>query len=177
MHMNKKLLYVVCGIGLLTVLGLVLWQSIFTEMVNNTASTTPVVNESQDNLVYQNNIYRFSVPLPESWRSYVVSEQNKNSYIEIRLAHPQSNAQNARMDVPVLVVPVATWNTWYPANAPESGQHPFAAPVPATERARNSKYVFATAPRYNFSYLPGWEEVDEIVKKITASAVFSTQTK
>ncbi len=175
--MNKKLLYGICSIGLLAVLGWVLCQSTFNGTVNDIASTTPVLNESQNNVVYQNNIYGFSVLLPESWRGYVVSEQNKNSYIEIRLAHPQSNMQNPRMDVPVLVVPIATWNTWYPPNTPESGQHPFAAPVPAMERARNSKYVFATAPRYNFSYLPGWEEVDEIVKKITALALFSTETQ
>jgi hypothetical protein len=170
--MNKKLLYTVVGITLFALFGYILCRPVSTETINNIASTTPVVNESQDTLIYQNNMYGFTVPLPESWRDYTVKEQAKDSYFEIRLVHPQSNTQNPRMDVPVLVVPIATWNKWYPPNAPESGQHPFAAPVPATERARNSKYVFATAPRYNFSYVPGWEEVDEIVKKITALNIF-----
>lgn len=147
--------------------------------ISDIASTTPVTNEPIDGqgiIVYRNNTYGFYVSLPESWRGYTVSEQAKGSYLEIRLTHPQSSAQSPRMDVPVLVVPVATWNKWYPSNDPQGGQHPFAAPVPATERARNAKYVFATAPRYNFSYLPGWEEVDEIVKKISALTIYPTQT-
>lgn len=180
--MNKKLLY---GVGivilliLLGVVGYVIYNRSSMGQIGDIASTTPLTNEPVDGqgmVVYRNNTYGFYVSLPESWRGYTVGEQAKGSYLEIHLMHPQSNTQNPRMDVPVLVVPVATWNTWYPPNDPNSGQHPFAAPVPATERARNTKYVFATAPRYNFSYLSEWEEVDEIVKKITALNIFPTQT-
>lgn len=176
--MNKKLFY---GIGivvffmLLGVVGYMLYNRSSVGQIGDNAITTPFTNEpvdSQGMIVYRNNTYGFYVSLPESWRGYTVSEEAKGSYLEIRLIHPQSNSQNPRMDVPVLVVPIASWNKWYPPNAPEDGQHPFAAPVPATERARNTKYVFATAPRYNFSYLLGWEEVDEIVKKITALNIF-----
>ena len=39
-----------------------------------------------------------------------------------------------------------------------------AAPIGPTELGRNSKYVFALPARYNFAYLPGWEEVDEILQ-------------
>jgi len=148
--------------------------------IGDTSSTAPLTNvpvDSQGMIVYRNSTYGFYVSLPESWRGYTISEQVKGSYLEINIVHPQSNVQNPRMDVPVLVVPIAMWNTWYPQNALESGQHPFAAPVPATERARNTKYVFATAPRYNFSYLPGWEEVGEIVKKITTLNIFPVQTQ
>lgn len=177
--MNKKLFY---GIGIavlliaLGVVGYMVYQRTRAIEVVDTATTTPSVNETQNALVYRNNTYGFSVPLPESWRGYSVNEQPMGSYLEVHIVHPQSSAQNQRMDIPVLVVPIATWNKWYPPNDPNNGQHPFAAPIPATERARNTKYVFATAPRYNYSFAIGYEEVDEIVKKITALNIFPSQT-
>ena len=178
--MNTKLWYgTLAGILilLLGIFGYYMWFGSPNEgQVNEIATTTPEVLPGQGTIVYRNNAYGFSVALPESWRGYSVTEKAQGSYLEVHIAHPQSTAQNSRMDVPVLVVPIATWNNWYPVGAEESGQHPFAAPVPATERARNTKYVFATAPRYNFSYLPGWEEVDEIVQKITGLNIFPSQT-
>lgn len=178
--MNTKLWYGV-GAGILVLLlgvfGYMMWsRSTNDGQVNETATTTPEVLPGQGTIVYRNNVYGFSVALPESWRGYSVTEKAQGAYLEVHIAHPQSTVQNPRMDVPVLVVPIATWNKWYPVGAPESGQHPFAAPVPATERARNTKYVFATAPRYNFSYLLGWEEVEEIVQKITGLNIFPSQT-
>ncbi len=174
--MNTKLLYGI-GLGILLILlGFGAYMYLGRTEVVPVVDETPIVNEPQGAVTYRNNIYGFTVPLPDSWRGYSVKEEPKGSYLEIHIMHPQSTIANPRMDVPVLVVPVATWNKWYPVGAPESGQHPFAAPVPATERARNTKYVFATAPRYNFSYLTGFEEVDEIVKKITALNIFPTQT-
>lgn len=132
--------------------------------VTQPETTAPTV------LLYTNDMYGFTVSLPLSWQGYSVAQETKkfedNEYYEVRLVHPQLVKVNSRMDVPVLVAPIQLWNTWYPINDPESGQHPFAAPIPATERGRNLNYVFATAPRYNFSYLPGWEEVDEIVSTI-----------
>jgi hypothetical protein len=120
--------------------------------------------------LYINNVYGFTVKLPTSWEGYAVTSVQKDtihgSYFEVNLIHPQSAIENPRMNVPILVVPSKTWDIWYPPQDPESGQHPFAAPVPATERGRNANYVFATAPRYNFSYLPGWEEVEKIIQTL-----------
>lgn len=132
-----------------------------------TATTTPTTQA----LEYRNDAYGFVVPLPESWRGFTVSEKVQDGYKLVSIKHPSSTTANPRMDVPILVVPLETWNTWYPPGHPDDGQHPFAAPVPATERARNNLYVFATAPRYNFSYLPGFEEVDLIVQKVTAFSI------
>ena len=176
--MNKKLFYIVGAIILLMLLGVIgytLYQRMFTTKIIDTATTTPIGNETKNPLLYRNNTYGFSVPLPESWRGYSVKEQPMGSYLEVRITHPQSSAQNSRMDIPVLVVPIATWNKWYPING--EGNHPFAAPIPATERARNTKYVFATAPRYNYSFATGYEEVDEIVQRITALNIFPTQNQ
>lgn len=173
--MNTKLFYWIGSVLLVLLLGVfgyIWYRSTNVVQVDNTTSTLPEVVSTQGELIYRNNTYGFSVLLPSSWRGYSITEKAQDSYLEIRIVHPQSTTENPRMDVPVLVVPIATWNTWYPSDRKEDGRHPFAAPIPATERARNTKYVFATAPRYNFSYLPGWEEVDEIVKGIKGLAVF-----
>ena len=38
-----------------------------------------------------------------------------------------------------------------------------AAPFGPGELGRNSKYVFALPPRYDYSFPPGYEEVEEIM--------------
>ncbi len=175
--MNKKLFFSLGTIILIILLGVVgymVYQRMSVTEINDTTSIIPTTNDTQTSLSYRNNTYGFLIPLPESWRGYSVSEQAKDSYLEIRIMHPQSTSQNPRMDIPVLVVPIATWNKWYPANG--EGNHPFAAPIAATERARNTRYVFATAPRYNYAFASGYEEVEEIVQKITALNIFPAQT-
>jgi hypothetical protein len=175
--MNKKMFFGVAAILVLLVLvGYMLYKYKFSVTVNDFTPTGVITNKIETPISYRNNIYGFSVPLPESWRGYSATEKAQGSYIEIHIAHPQSTSENPRMDIPVLVVPIATWNKWYPST-PGAAQHPFAAPVPAMERARNNKYVFATAPRYNYSFATGYEEVDEIVKKITGFNVGSTQNQ
>jgi hypothetical protein len=42
--------------------------------------------------------------------------------------------------------------------------HIGAAPVNPSELGRNSKYVFALPARYNYSFLEGYEEVDQILR-------------
>ena len=42
--------------------------------------------------------------------------------------------------------------------------HIGAAPIGPMELGRNSKYVFALPARYNFAFLPGFEEVEEILE-------------
>lgn len=171
--MNKNVLYIGVIVGLLTLFGVVgymLYQRSTEQSATNSLSGDVTgennLTTTSQVLLYRNDKYGFGVTLPESWRGYSVSEQSMGSYVEVRIKHPQSTSQNPRMDIPVLVVPLATWGKWYPP-APGAVQHPFAAPVPATERARNNRYVFATAPRYNYSFATGYEEVDEIVKRIT----------
>ena len=41
--------------------------------------------------------------------------------------------------------------------------HIGAAPVKPSELGRNEKYVFALPPRYNYAFLLGYEEVNEIL--------------
>jgi hypothetical protein len=39
-----------------------------------------------------------------------------------------------------------------------------AAPFGPEEIGRNSRYVFALPPRYNYAFPPGYEEVEQIIE-------------
>lgn len=39
-----------------------------------------------------------------------------------------------------------------------------AAPIGPSELGRNSRYVFALPPRYNYAFPDGYEEVEQILK-------------
>ncbi len=67
--------------------------------------------------------------------------------------------------IPILIYPVEKWREWE-ANNFEG--YPTAAPIGPTERGRNDAYVFATAPRYNYSFSNGFEEVEDIISKLKA---------
>lgn len=69
------------------------------------------------------------------------------------------------MDIPIQVFSLEQWKKW---ESNDFEGYPTAAPIGPTERGRNGKYVFATSPRYNYSFATGWEEVDEIVKNLKA---------
>ncbi len=48
--------------------------------------------------------------------------------------------------------------------------HIGSAPINPSELGRNTKYVFALPARYNFAYLTGYEEVEEIIGDKSFSA-------
>ena len=43
--------------------------------------------------------------------------------------------------------------------------HVGAAPILPLELGRNSRYVFALPARYNYAFLQGWEEVEQILRE------------
>ena len=43
--------------------------------------------------------------------------------------------------------------------------HVGAAPISPLELGRNSRYVFALPARYNYAFLEGWEEVEQILQE------------
>ena len=119
---------------------------------------------------YKNTQYGFTFSLPLTWQGYSIagnkwegeaSVQGSDVVVEkgpiIFIRHPQWTKENPRQDIPIMVFTISEWN--------ELQQEKFylgAAPIYPTELGRNSKYVFALPARYNFAFLPGFEEVDEI---------------
>jgi hypothetical protein len=144
-----------------------------------TATSTPVVVATSTNVVasstetttdsstitYKNTGFGFSLELPKSWEGYKVSTGTVEFGVSVTITPKSSTNNDNREFVPVLIYPISKWKEW---EKDGFASYPTAAPIGPTERARNTDYVFATAPRYNFSFATGTEEVEEIVEKMKA---------
>lgn len=124
--------------------------------------------DSSTNL-YKNKEYGFDFQLPQSWKDYTVIiasweglEIGSTKVLEtgpiINLRHPLWTADKPRQDIPVMVFTLSQWNMLQ-----QEKFHIGAAPIGPKELGRNSKYVFALPARYNFSFLTGFEEVENIL--------------
>lgn len=160
---NKKL-----WSGIIFILLLIIAFSVFTRFNKENNIGFPVNN----NLIslYKNFEYGFTLNIPKTWEGYtefktpikLLDKGDVLGYtVTIRYPKWKENAQT--MDIPIQVFTLDQWKKWE-ANNFEG--YPTAAPIGPTERGRNSKYVFATSPRYNYSFATGWEEVDEIIKTL-----------
>lgn len=135
------------------------------------------VSQKVQSVVYTNERYGFRFSLPESWRGYSVSvteweggdgrtyqpgeavpPPEKGPLISI--AHPGSTKSTPRQNIPIMVFTRAQWRLIEEGKLIVS-----AAPIGPSELGRNTKYVFALPPRYNYAFLDGWEEVEQIVSK------------
>lgn len=126
-----------------------------------------IIQQNQDNkfIIYKNDIYGFSLKLPLNWKGYTVVESDIDKGKKITIQYPPSISEVPHMDIPILIYTQEQWHTWELNNF-EGYQT--AAPIGPTKRAENLKYVFATAPRYNFSFQEGFEEVEKIIQDIQA---------
>jgi hypothetical protein len=123
--------------------------------------------------VYKNTQYGFSFSLPNTWNNYSIitdkwegisiKGQDMGKTVEsgttISIRHPQWTSQNPRQDIPIMVFTIDQWNALKNEEISVG-----AAPIPPTELGRNNKYVFALPARYNYAFLTGYEEVENILK-------------
>ncbi|MEH7109513.1 hypothetical protein [Bacillus sp. JJ1764] len=126
----------------------------------------------QDTIVYKNNEYGFTFSLPKSWAGYqIVKEswegvsinQEQSNIIEngpiLFIRHPEWTEVKPRQDIPIMIF---THNQW---TLLQNGEfHIGAAPIGPTLLGQNKDYVFALPARYNFAFLEGYEEVENILK-------------
>jgi hypothetical protein len=171
--MNK---YLTKTIGLILI---ILFTSLFIKFLTNDKSNTQpeeVGGVVVEGLQYKNNLYGFGIDLPETWRGYSVVEDQWEGYsLVVQSAegqvvtevgpmlfvrHPKWEEENPRQDIPVMIFTITQWN-----NLSADKFHIGAAPVGPTELGRNSRYVFALPARYNYSFLTGYEEVQDILDK------------
>ncbi len=125
-------------------------------------STTTVKEET---IKYTNNDFGFELTLPISWAGYKVSTGTVDRGQSVTITPTTSVDDNSREFVPILIYPKSVWLAWEKNNFED---YKTAAPIGPTERGRNSDFVFATAPRYNFSFGTGTEAVENIVKNLKA---------
>ncbi len=130
-------------------------------------------NAEEQGVVYRNSEYGFVLNLLESWRGYSIVGEEWEGYIPddgkgqvfvakgplVLVRHPGWTEAVPRQDIPIMVFTVSQWN-----DMQRDKFHIGAAPINPSELGRNTKYVFALPARYNFAYLPGFEEVDQIVR-------------
>ena len=122
-------------------------------------------------LVYTNKQYGFRFDLPASWKGYSIlpgewsgtapgSSTSKPSERgpKITIRHPLWTEADPRQDIPIMVFTLRQWNQVEQENLIVS-----AAPIGPTELGRNSRYVFALPPRYNFALPAGFEEVQHLI--------------
>ena len=130
------------------------------------------VYEAGSQIVYMNRGYGFTFTLPENWSGYTIvaeawegrsvggstSGQITETGPKFLIRHPEWTKENPREDIPVMVFTLAQWDKVLQENISLG-----AAPIGPTELGRNSTYVFALPARYNFDFLTGYQEIEQIL--------------
>jgi len=126
--------------------------------------------EEESSVVYTNNEFGFKFALPETWKGYAIitdtwegstpgSSTVEETGPKAIIRHPEWKAEEPRQDIPILIFTHAQWE-----DLQKEKFHIGAAPVGPSELGRNNKYVFALPARYNFAFLKGYEEVEQILQ-------------
>jgi hypothetical protein len=130
------------------------------------ANKMPAVSNE---IVYKNTQYGFAFTLPASWKGYTIvtdkwegDDSQTGEAVEagpiILIRHPLWTAQVPRQDIPIMIFTLAQWNSLQRGDF-----HIGAAPIGPSEISRNASYVFALPARYNYAFLPGYQEVANIL--------------
>jgi len=122
-----------------------------------------IEQKTADWQTYRNEEYGFTLTLSQGWQGYSATTSSIEYGWKVVIRHPQWTEANPYEDIPILVYPIDQWKKWEANNFED---YPTAAPFGPSERGRNAKYVFATAPRYNYDYRTGWEDVESIIKTL-----------
>ena len=184
-HMSKNALKIIYGaVALIALIGLfkfaerygVTGNGNIPAGGNNVSSSS---NEGQTSLQagiieYRDEGYGLAIDLPSSWQGYSIVKGGGwtgYNYIEgkgdvvitsgpgFSIRHPEWTTDNPRQDIPIMIFTLEQW-----ADLSKEKFHlGTAAPIGPTGLGRNSKYVFALPARYNYAFLPGWEEVERII--------------
>jgi hypothetical protein len=129
-----------------------------------------------NSFIYNNKEYGFYFTLPASWIGYSViedkwegvslteSKENQSGPI-IYIRHPEWTEKTPRQDIPIMVF---TKDQWESLNNGEFSVG--AAPVGPSILGENTSYVFALPARYNYEFLTGFEEVEEILENDSLQA-------
>ena len=159
--MNKKILII--GVVVLIALTVGLYFFFSTRSDNAVVTNEPNVTS----ITYKNTDYGFNFTLPESWQGYTVINETWNGNPltntpaqtgpKLIIRNPKWTASAPYEDLPILVFTTAQWNSYTKEDFAVS-----AAPIPATELAHNSTYVFALPPRWNFDDNLGYKEAENI---------------
>ena len=122
-------------------------------------------------ITYKNTGYGFCFSLPARWKGYSIVREKWHGWVNgpkgdvtvaqgpiVTIRHPSWVREVPRQDIPIMVFTRAQWRSLQQQKFFVS-----AAPFGPEEIGRNSRYVFALPPRYNYAFPPGYEEVGQIM--------------
>jgi len=173
--MIKKIILVIIVLILVGFGGFYAYDKVF-------APKTPEQeNQTPQSITYKNDQYGFELTLPLSWQGYGVlktiwrgwkignySAAGDYQGLQINFTNPKAKAtpEQAWQNIPIMVF---TPEIWKLVSGPNASVAVSAAPIGPAKIGENSKYVFATPPRwYGFTDANGWEEALEISKTFKA---------
>jgi len=123
---------------------------------------------------YENKTYGFSLEIPNSWNGFYVEkttwqgqsigDEKPKIYkgVELVFKNPQTTDKQQYQDIPIMIFTLDVWQLVSGDNATVAVS---AAPIGPEKIGENSKYVFATPPRwYGFTDAIGFEEAINILK-------------
>lgn len=125
---------------------------------------------------FENKTYGFSLKFPNSWKGFYVEKSSWQGQkidngkvgdykgVMLIFKNPQTTEGQQWQDIPIMIFSPDVW-----ALVSEGKIAVSAAPIGPEKIGENSKYVFATPPRwYGFTNAIGFEEAIEIVKTFKA---------
>lgn len=124
---------------------------------------------------YTNSEYGFEIKFPDTWKGYSVEIENWTGHVinnyqktytgpEIVLKNPQTTTSQQWQDITIMVFTPDVWNLVNEEKIAVS-----AAPIGPGKIGENSKYIFATPPRwYGFTDASGIEEVLKMMNTFKA---------
>jgi hypothetical protein len=134
-------------------------------------ATAPAKSVATSSVTYTNRKYGFRFVLPSSWKGFSIitgqwtgtpvngsSSAKADHGLELSIRHPLWTKANPRQDIPIMTFTLKQWKFVSQETLAVS-----AAPFGPSELGRNSRYVFALPPRYNYAYPEGYEEVEKII--------------
>ena len=166
-------------VALIIILGIALY--VFNFKDKNTSINEGSSTSTPSQIVYNNTDYGFNFTLPTNWQGYSIIKNTwtgnslKNSPaqsgVKIIIRNPKWTVAVPYEDLPILIFTISQWNLYLAEDFAIS-----AAPIQASELARNNMYVFALPPRWDFDYSLGFEEAQGIFKG-NPIKTFNVETK
>lgn len=128
---------------------------------------------SSDKILYMNKEYGFEIIFPTPWKGFILQKNTWKGWLvdkqsinpdytgaQLLFKNPRTTSEQKWQDIPVMVFTPDVWQMVLEEKLSVS-----AAPIGPAKIGENSKYIFATPPRwYGFTDEKGWQEAVDVVK-------------
>ena len=175
MKIIRIFLFIVIIIGIVLLCTQSLWVDPLVNFILENSTTyntiikpTTTLPDDATTITYKNTDYGFTFSLPVDWTGYSIVKKTWNGNpltntkpttgTTLLLRNPNWTTSNHYEDIPVMIFTLAQWDSYNSGDFAIS-----AAPINASELARNNRYVFALPPRWDYDYSQGYQEAESIL--------------